>query len=164
MIVPNTPLSGNWCSSGKCIRTAPGLSSSLSCFPFTHFSRLRLCLADFPSLPGSSLCLGPLPSEVLWLLRAIKAPLHYWHIIAIHHLSAALLLYIMVLHQGNGRWQEPQTQRLITSLSFMACFFFFFFGQSQQIKARKAVLDCCHEAFKTFKYIYLYIFPLTLKH
>lgn len=110
-------------------------------------------------LPKSSFFLGPLPSEVLWLLSAIKAPLHYWHINVIHHLSAGLLSYITVLHQRTDRWQEPQTRRWIAFRSFMG-----FFPLRQQAKAKQAVLDCGHEAFKAVEYIYLYIFPLTLQH
>lgn len=70
----------------------------------------------------SSFFLGPLPSWVLWLFSTIDAALHYWHIIVIHRSSAGLLSYVMVLHQRTDRWQEPQTQRHITFLSFMGCF------------------------------------------
>lgn len=160
--MPNTPLSENMVLLRKMHHNCSWSQLITVLFHSWHHTlqQAEAVLSWLCLMPRSSFSLGLVPSEVLWLLRAIKAPLHYWHIVVIHHLSAGLLLYIMVLHQGNGRWQEPQTQRQITFLSFMGCFF----SPRQQIKARKAVLNCCHEAFKTFKYIYLYIFPLTLKH
>jgi len=53
---------------------------------------------------------------------------------------------------------DPETDHLSEVYGLL------FFLLREQAKVKKAVLDCCHEAFKAFKYIYLYIFPLTLKH
>lgn len=42
-----------------------------------HLNRRLAALSWICLLPRSSFFLGPLPSEVLWLLSTTKAPLHY---------------------------------------------------------------------------------------
>lgn len=152
---------GIWCCSGKFNITTPGVSSSLSCFPCgtPHLNRLRLCLADFAFSAWVFPFLWPSPWWSTLIIRDYQSTIA----VLIYYCNTSLECWSALVYHSATRekWQVTGTP---DPDHFSKLYGLLLFYQIQQIKARKALLDCFHEAFKTFKYIYLYIFPLTLKH